>query len=289
MVQNKRNGLAIYAGGNHIFYIIGVLKFFMEKGLRFDAIATYSAGSAILPFLIDDNLEDAPEVFGQYLDRNSRNFYPTHLFTKDDVFPHDRIYSTAISGIVDLKKTAAYDKPLRVIVAEFKSHGSADALVGLSAFVSLLLNSLAKTTAPSIFLKMFKSIFSIESEIVDIRQCKSKEEIIEVILGSSTIYPFIHIRQRAGRSMLDGKLSLASPVEALEDCKHVMSIHGHHSFVPRRDGLLSIFPLSKVQVGPLDYVGSAGVKSAFTHGYSEGAQHYARLANSSFFSNQGQQ
>lgn len=89
--------------------------------------------------------------------------------------------------------------------------------------------------------------------------------------------------------MLDGKLCLTSPVEALEDCERVISIHGHHSFLPRRDGLLSVFPLSKVQVGQLDYVGSAGVKSAFAQGYSEGEQHYARLANSPFFSNEAQQ
>lgn len=289
MIQNKRNGLAIYAGGNHIFYIAGVLKFFTEKGLRFDAVATYSAGSAILPFLIDDNFEDAPEVFGRYLDRNTRNFYPAHLFTKDDIFPHDQIYSGAISSIVDLKKTLEYNKPLRVIVSEFESYNSADGLVGLCAFVSLLLNSLAKTATPSIFLRIFKSLFSIECNVVDIRQCTSKEEIVDVILGSSTIYPFIHIRRRAGRPMLDGKLCLTSPVEALGDCEHVISIHAHHSFLPRRDGLLSVFPLSKVQVGSLDYVGSAGVKSAFAQGYSEGAQHYARLANSPFFSNEGRQ
>lgn len=289
MTPNKRNGLAIYAGGNHIFYIAGVLKFLIEQGLRFDAVATYSAGSAILPFLIDDNLEDAPEVFGRYLDRNTRNFYPAHLFTKDDVFPHDRIYSTAISAIVDLQKTVDYGKPLRVIVSEFESHNSADGLVGLCAFIALLLNSLAKTATPSIFLRMFKSLFSIEGNVVDIRQCKSKAEIVEVILGSSTIYPFIHIRRRSGRAMLDGKLSLTSPIEALEDCEHVISIHAHHSFLPRRDNLVSIFPLAKVGVGPLDYVGSAGVKSAFAQGYSEGAQHHARLANSPFFSNEGRQ
>jgi len=289
MIQNKRNGLAIYAGGNHIFYIAGVLKFFTEKGLRFDAIATYSAGSAILPFLVDGNLEDAPEVFGQYLDRNTRNFYPANLFTKDDIFPHDRIYSTAVASMVDLKKTVEYDKPLRVIVSEFESRNSANGFVGLCAFLALLLNSLAKTETPSIFLRMFKSLFSIEGNVVDIRQCKSKEEIVEVILGSSTIYPFIHIRRRAGRSMLDGKLCLNSPIEALKDCEHVISIHGHHSFLPRRDGLVSVFPLSKVRVGSLDYVGSAGVKSAFAQGYGEGAQHYARLADSPFFSNDGQQ
>jgi predicted acylesterase/phospholipase RssA len=287
MTPNKRNGLAIYAGGNHIFYIAGVLKFFTEKGLRFDAVATYSAGSAILPFLIDDKLEDAPEVFGRYLDRNVSNFYPAHLFTKDDIFPHDRIYSTAIAGIVDFQKTVDYNKPLRVIVSEFESHNSADGLVGLCAFVALLLNSLAKTATPSIFLRMFKSLFSIEGNVVDLRQCKSNADIVEVILGSSTIYPFIHIRRRSGRSMLDGKLSLTSPIEALEDCEHVISIHAHRSFLPRRDNLISVFPLAKVEVGPLDYVGSAGVKSAFAQGYREGAAHHARLANSPFFANEG--
>ena len=62
MAPNNRNGRPSTPAAI-IFYIAGVLKFFIEKGLRFDAVATYSAGSAILPFLIDDNLEDAPEVF----------------------------------------------------------------------------------------------------------------------------------------------------------------------------------------------------------------------------------
>ncbi len=278
-----KNGLAIYAGGNHIFYIAGVLKRFFEKGLKFDAVATYSAGSAILPFLIDENFGDAPEIFGRYLDRNPRNFYPANLFGEHDAFPQDRIYSGAISEIVQFDKTAGYPKPLRVIVSELASGTLPDGIVGSFALMALALNNLAKTETPSIFLTAFKRFFSVEGEIVDVRQCKSREEIIEVILGSSTIYPFIHIRRRAGRLMLDGKLSLVSPVAALQDCDSVLSIHAHHSFLPVRTGLQSVFPLSKVRVGPLDYVGSAGIKAAFAQGYSEGEVHYARLANSSFF------
>jgi len=84
--------------------------------------------------------------------------------------------------------------------------------------------------------------------------------------------------------MLDGKVSLISPVEALDDCEHVLSIHAHHSFLPNREGLTSLFPIAEVEVGPLNYVGSAGIKQAFAHGYAEGELHYASLKNSAFFS-----
>jgi hypothetical protein len=278
-----KNGLAIYAGGNHIFYIAGVLKRLFERGLKFDAVATYSSGSAILPFLIDGKFEDAPRIFGPYLDLNARNFYPANLFSGKDVFPQDRIYSGAISEIVEFGKTAAYPKPLRVIVSELESGAFPDWLVGSCSVVALALNNLAQTDTPSVFLTGFKRFFAVEGDVVDVRQCKSKAEIVQVILGSSTIYPFIHIRRRAGRLMLDGKLSLVSPVAALQDCDQVLSIHAHHSFLPVRAGLHSIFPLSKVRVGPLNYVGSEGIKAAFAQGYSEGEVHYARLASSSFF------
>jgi len=283
-VQGKRTGLAIYAGGNHVFYVAGVLKFFVENGLKFDAVATYSSGSAILPFFINNNLEEAPEIFGQYLDQNKRNFYYGNIGTGRPVFPHDQIYSSAISNVVDLKKTNEYGKPLRVIVSEFDGKKFPEALVGIGAVISMTLNSLAKTSTPSVFLRLFKSLFAVGGYIVDIRQCTSKEEIINLILGSSTIYPFIRIRQRMGRSMLDGKVSLISPVEALEDCEHVMSIHAHHSYLPVREKLTPLFPFSRVTVGPLNYVGSVGIKSAFAQGYQEAEQHYDRLKGSPFFS-----
>ena len=283
MERSKRNGLAIYAGGNHIFYIAGVLKYLTEKGLQFDAVATYSSGSAILPFLIDGDFGAAPTIFGKLLDQNSRNIYPANLFTRADVFPHDQIYSTAVHSIVDFKKATEYTRPLRVIVSRYAGSEASSKIVGLLAMIALLANSLAKTATPSLFLTGFKSLFSITGEIVDIRQCASADELANVILGSSTIYPFIRIRRRDGQAMFDGKLCLTSPIDALQDCENVLSIHAHHSFLPQRDHLTSIFPVSKVEVGALNYVGSAGIKSAFAQGYREGAQHYARLVNSSFF------
>ena len=278
-----KNGLAIYAGGNHIFYIAGVLKRLFEKGIKFDAVATYSSGSAILPFLIDGKFEDAPRIFGPYLDRNARNFYPENLFSRQDVFPQDQIYSGAVTEIVEFDKTAVYPKPLRVIVSLVDGGAFPEWLVGSCAMAAMALNNLAQSDTPSVFLTSFKRFFAVEGEIVDVRRCQSREEVIQVILGSSTIYPFIHIRKRGGRLMLDGKVSIVSPVSALGDCDNVLSIHAHHSFLPVRAGLQSIFPLTKVKVGPLNYVGSEGIKTAFAQGYSEGEVHYANLAQSPFF------
>lgn len=278
-----KNGLAIYAGGNHIFYILGVLKYFFERRLKFDAIGTYSAGAGILPFLIDGNFERAIDIFARHLDKNSRNIYWQNIFTRERVFPHDEIYRRTISEIINYEKTIEYDKPLRVVVSEFKSRIFGDSLVGVCAFVALLLNRYSKKTTPSIFLTTFKSVFSVKGDVIDIRKCKSKDDILNVILGSSTIYPFIQLRRRGGNTMLDGKMSLMSPVDILEDCENVLSIHAHHTFLTQRNGLVSVFPINKVKVGPLNYVGSSEIKSGFAQGYEEGKQLYERLKQSPFF------
>lgn len=279
-----KKGLAIYAGGNHIFYILGVLEYLFERGIQFDAVATYSAGAAIVPFLIDGHFERAIDIFSRCLDENDRNFYWRHLFTRARVFPHDEIYSRAIDEIVDFDQTAQYDKPLRVIVSEFGSHKHGDGFVGVCAFASLLLNRYSTKTTPSVFLTAFKSTFSVKGQVIDLRHCKSKDEICNLILGSSTIYPFIQLRRRGGNTMLDGKMSLLGPIDILQDCEHVLSIHAHHSFVTQREGLASLFPKRKVTTGPLNYVGSSEIKSAFAQGYAEGRQHYEQLRQSPFCS-----
>jgi predicted acylesterase/phospholipase RssA len=277
-------GLAIYAGGNHIFYILGVLKYLFERGLKVNAIGTYSAGAAILPFLVNQKFDEAPRIFGRLLDLNKQNFYPQNFLSRTPMFPHDRIYSETIEQILDLDSLKLYENPLRVIVSEFRSKSRfCNSVVGILGLFTLILNRRAPQNTPSVYLKMFRRMFSVKGEVIDLRACASKKDAKAVILGSSTIYPFIKIRQRGDMAMLDGKLSLIAPVSVLADCEHVLSIHAHPTFLPERDRLHSIFPVNKVTAGPLNYVGSAEIRASFLQGYDEGRAHYEALPKEIFF------
>lgn len=47
-----KRGLAVYGGGNYIFYIAGVLNRLLETGLQFESVASYSAGAALMPAVL---------------------------------------------------------------------------------------------------------------------------------------------------------------------------------------------------------------------------------------------
>jgi hypothetical protein len=283
-LTKPRLGLALYAGGNQVFYCAGVLKYFIEKGLQFDVISTYSAGGAILPCLIIGDLDLAIRTFKLLTNANRKNVYIEHIFKKGEIFPHDTIYKTAIDIELCYDDFVHYDKEIRLIVSTFKTQALWVPAIGLTSFLIFFLYALTSKITKSFFLRLFKSFFRIKGEIYDLRKCKSKEEILNLILGSSTIYPFIKIRKnRTHNYMLDGKLSMLTPIGVLNDCSHVLSIHAHYTFPVSRENSYQIFPLKKVEIGPLDYVGSEHYLKAYEQGYSEAERHYESLTMTPFF------
>ena len=281
--MKQKLGLALYAGGNHIFYNIGVLKYFHEKGFRFDTLATYSAGGAVLPCLISKDFDIAITKFKKLTIPNKKNFYPENLFSSKDIFPHDLIYKTAINSFLDFEKTKKFHKELRLIVSTIPSNSILAPILGLAAFLFLTIYGITKKVSNSFFIKLFKKLFCVHGEVVDVRSLKSKEDMLRILLGSSTIYPFIKMRPyNKNRYMLDGKMSMLTPIGILGDCTHVISIHAHYTFPTKRNNLTQIFPIKTVSNGPLDYTGTSYI-GAFEQGYSEGAIHYKEIKNLPFF------
>lgn len=79
-------GLAVFAGGNHIFYIMGVLKVLRENGLTFDVLSTYSAGSAIINDILNNSFDRTVDLFCELTGNNEKNLYLNHFFfTKSKV------------------------------------------------------------------------------------------------------------------------------------------------------------------------------------------------------------
>ena len=128
-----------------------------------------------------------------------------------------------------------------------------------------------------------KGIFKIKGETVILNNIKQKDTIANLILGSSTVYPFIKIRQNGKYYMLDGILSCKNPIGELSDCSHVLSIHAIKTKVPQKENFFKISPFKKLKNSTMDYVGSKGYKMAYSQGYKEGDIHFERLKNTPFF------
>jgi len=277
-------GLAVYAGGNHVFYCAGVLKYFLENGLRYDIISTYSAGSALIPYIIDNDLDRSVEVFRNLTDKNKSNFNIINVFNSSDVFPHDEIYKTAVDELVDFNKIKTSEKELRVITSLLNANKYTYPIKGIMSFIALLVYSVSKKLSKSLILKLYKYVFNLQGRIIDLRKCNSKDEIVNIIMGSSTIYPFIEMREfEDDVYMLDGKLSMFTPIGVLNDCSHVLSIHAHYTFSTDRPNLYRILPINRIENSTLNYVGSNHYIKAFEQGYIEANEHIKKLVNTPFF------
>jgi len=280
--STEKLGLAIYAGGNHIFYVAGVLKYLFEHGLKYDALATYSAGGAILPLIVSNIFDEKIEVFKKLTDNNKQNFYGTHILSGRYPFPQDSIYKKTILKTLDVDDIRNCEKDIRVIVSTFRSTRFFAPLIAAISFIFLAFYGATKKYTKLHILRLFKYLFSIKNQVVSLNELSSKKEIVNYILGSSTIFPFIKLRKLKNEYMLDGKFSMLSPIGELRDCTHVLSIHAHGTVVPDRDNLYTLFPYEKVKAGPLDYAGSESFLSAYKQGYEEGAKHFSSIKDTPF-------
>lgn len=279
-----RRGLAVYGGGNYIFYIAGVLSRLQERGLQFEAVASYSAGAALMPAIVSGRIDEAVTAFCELLLRADLPDDERSIRWWERPFSRDTTYAHALRQHYDFEAIRASGKDVRVIVATYQNElfcGRAIALMGL---VALAFYNRSKRFAGASALELFKRYAGIEAEIVDMRVCKTRDEAIRIVQGSSTIYPFIKVRSRDGRRMLDGKFALLSPIASLGDCDRIVSVHGSYTFPVERSNLLQIGPRRPLEIKPFEPIDRERVERLFNHGTADADFHVERLTRIGFFS-----
>lgn len=277
-------GLAVFAGGNHIFYIMGLLKSLLDKGLVFDVLSTYSAGSAIVTDILNNTLDKPFIHFKKLLEENEKNFYLENLFSNKDVMPHNTMYSDVVEHILIPQVIERSDKIVRVISTRINS--CCPRSKALLAMLSLLVYSKTKKTIGEDILRVVKKLFKFESITFTNQDFSSNERAFNIVMGSSTIYPFIKLHSLDGEFYIDGKHGMVSPIDILSDCEHVLSLHAHDTWPTPRPNLIQHFPPQKVKVSPLDYTDAKGIEVAYLHGISDGVNLARKLQNSIFFSSE---
>ena len=281
-----RRGLAVYGGGNYIFYIAGVLSRLLERGLQFEAVASYSAGAALMPAIVSGRIDDAVSAFCDLLvHETSQDERSGHWWERP--FSRDSTYSSVLQQHYDFDAIRLSEKDVRVILATYQSEVLCGRPVALGGLLALALYNRSKRFAGASALEFFNRHAKLRADVIDMRVCETRDEAIQIVQGSSTIYPFIKVRSRAGRRMLDGKFALLSPIAALGDCDRIVSVHGSYSFPVERTNLLQIGPRRPLGVRPFAVIDRNGVARLFDRGTEDADTHYEKMASSGFFSTAG--
>ncbi len=277
-----RRGLAVYGGGNYIFYIAGVLSRLQERGLQFEAVASYSAGAALMPAIVSGRVTEAVEAFCELLLLTDSPAEPSIRRWRKAI-SRDATYAYVLNQHYDFEAIRLSEKDTRVIVATYQSDLFCGRPVAIGGLLALALYNRSKRFAGARALELYKKCARIEAEIVDMRVCKTRAEAIHIVQGSSTIYPFINVRSHQGRRMLDGKFALLSPIAALEDCDRIVSVHGSFTFPVQRENLLQIGPRRPLGVKPFETIDRDEVQRLFDSGIEDADLHYDSLARIGFF------
>jgi predicted acylesterase/phospholipase RssA len=277
-----RRGLAVYGGGNYIFYIAGVLSRLLERGLQFEAVASYSAGAALMPAIVSGRVDEAVTSFCNLLRADIPGEPAAGWWER--AFSRDSTYSHMLRQHYDFDAMRASGKDVRVIVATYQNEllcGRAVALLGL---IALAFYNRSKRFAGASALELFKKYADLRAEVIDMRACVTRDEAIQIVQGSSTIYPFIKVRSRDGRRMLDGKFALLSPIATLSDCDRIVSVHGSYTFPVEKANLLQIGPRRPLEIKSFEPIDQERVERLFDRGTEDANFHFEKLDAIGFFS-----
>ncbi|MFA7310182.1 MAG: patatin-like phospholipase family protein, partial [Candidatus Paceibacterota bacterium] len=245
--KKYRCSLFLEAGGNRVFFVNGVLKVLAQEGIHIDHVMGFSSSSAVLFAYLNNANDDILRVFADRLRANKSNFY---FFTRPH-FPHTAMYASSVSyllGLPRMRSGIAYS----IIAARTSSRFAVERAL-LASFALALKYSLHIPIAP---LTRLLGIGSITVTDVD---DLGKDELLDLIVGSSTIYPFIGLHYFKGSLLLDGALTEPEPALLNESSERVIIIHTAQGMTREDGSVLHMYSDSVIPLNVLDYTDPDGI------------------------------
>lgn len=242
-------GVFVEAGGNKVFFANGVLGVLNKEGINIDKIVGFSSsGPIILAYLLNKN-EEALEIFAKRLEANKNNFY---LFNKDH-FPHNNIYRNSIEDLLGND----YKEKIKSVFIIFASSSNSSFVRIKSLFVSLFLylDELGIN-----FLKKLRMLLNIIKVKRGNESLDDKEKLINFMMGSSTLYPFIKPQVIDSNLIMEGALLKLDSNQELLDCERKIIIHTKYGISQIIDDTLHIYIEENIPINILDYTNGKNIR-----------------------------
>lgn len=262
-------------GGNRCFWQAGFWSAIAPALQRPPvAVAAVSAGAAVACVLFAGTFESGFEDHKRAVQRNPYNLYVRNLLKSQPVFPHGAMYRSAILGSINAVALARLHRgpDITIVVAcppRWASRRLAVLLGAVSAGVDAW-NGQHLHAAAALNLG-FKPLH------VSVRDCRTPEELADVIVASSCVPPLTPLVERAGMPLLDGGLVGTVPNGAVPrpDGQTLVLLTRPFNQLPELPGTTFAQPSRPVPVSTWDYTDNAALQATFDLGLSDGAEFYA--------------
>jgi predicted acylesterase/phospholipase RssA len=232
-------------------------------------IAAVSAAGGIACALNAGIGEEALRLFQAATRANPKNFYPRNVFGKDPVFPHARMYRKAVLDLFDEAALARVHAgpEIRMLLGHMPRWlgPRTGVLVAAAAYnIDKRIRHVVHPTTPL--------AIGFRPEVVSVRECRTPEELANLILASSCSPPMTPLLTWKGRYVLDGGVVDNVPVCALDDApgKTLVMLTRRYPALPDVPGRTYVQPSEKIPVSSWDYTSAEGLQFAYDRGRRDG-------------------
>jgi predicted acylesterase/phospholipase RssA len=191
-------------GGNRAFFQLGLMKRLAPLlAPRLGAIAACSAGACVATLWLAERADQTHAFWVKRREGVKKNIDVRRLLSREPMAPHGAVYrDTLLFSFRDggFEKVVNQPFPIWILAARFPTFLPSPLAVaaGLSAY------SLEKSMRPEMVHPSWGKRLGFRPFIFDARDCRSAEELADLILASSATPPFTPIGRFGGQALLDG-------------------------------------------------------------------------------------
>lgn len=236
-------------------------------------VAAASAGAALACVSLTGLGETAVENFKLRAKSNTKNLYPSRLFSSEPVFPHAQLFRDAVGETMDDDALATLRSGPQFHVALTRARPSAIPL-GPRLFAGLFAYKLERWLKDRVHSE-WPSQLGLQVEWARADQCPTIEALADLLLHTSCTPPFTPAFQRGGRPVLDGGLTDNVPLAALTESKRVLVLLTRRfEHLPGSERVTYVQPSQPIPIGAWDYTDPTAIQSAYDLGRRDG-EHFA--------------
>lgn len=209
-------GLTLAGGGNRSFYQLALLEAWGDRlWQRVAALACVSAGAAVATFVLSGRFTQARTHWDGLRRGITKNLDWQRVLRGQPIAPHGAIYRSTLEytlregGLERLR-----DTPFPVWILCTRPPRGVP--VSVATWLGLGVYALEKKLDPQLLHPRAGKRLGFREFVADARDCRTPEELAELVIASSSTPPFTPVGRYQGMSLLDGGILDNVPASVAE-------------------------------------------------------------------------